>query len=245
MRHLDDDTLTLVALGEIEPAALDAEHLRSCEQCGEELASLTAVVAVGRAAEPLEAPAPHVWDRIAEEIASTTTGPQGVAAHPSAPARRRPPGSTRPAGRRERSRGRWARAAWTVAGVAAGIAGTLVVTNLPGPQEQPAPVAQAELEPLPGWEEAGAARVEEVEGRLLLHVEVSGDVADGFREVWLLDEDVEQLVSVGLLVGNEGVFDLPEGLDLEELVIVDVSREPYDGDPTHSGDSIVRGRLTT
>ncbi|MDD9207375.1 hypothetical protein PU560_12990 [Georgenia sp. 10Sc9-8] len=30
---------------------------------------------------------------------------------------------------------------------------------------------------------------------------------------------------------------------IAEFVVVDVSREPYDGAPAHSGDSIVRGEL--
>ncbi|WP_454085091.1 hypothetical protein [Georgenia sp. Marseille-Q6866] len=104
MRHVEDDTLTLVALGEVEPDAATAEHLATCEQCREELAALTAVVSAGRAAEPLVAPAPHVWDRIAQEIASTTAdpAPPSAATAPAAaattPARRGPGGSTRPPG---------------------------------------------------------------------------------------------------------------------------------------------------
>jgi hypothetical protein len=39
------------------------------------------------------------------------------------------------------------------------------------------------------------------------------------------------------------VFVLPENLDVGEFPVVDVSNEPIDGDPTHSGDSIVRGVL--
>lgn len=31
----------------------------------------------------------------------------------------------------------------------------------------------------------------------------------------------------------------------DELVAVDVSHEPFDGDPAHSGDSIVRDRLSS
>ncbi|WP_413451982.1 anti-sigma factor [Georgenia phoenicis] len=243
MRHVDDDTLSLVALGEQEPDTSAAAHLRECAQCREELASLTAVVAAGRAGGPLEAPPAHVWDRIAQEIGSTTAD-AAPAAVPSASASRRRAGSTRPAGRRERPRGRLARGAWLAAGVAAGVVGTLVVTNLPEDDSVPV-VAQAALDPLPGWEETGSARVEEADGRLVLHVEVTGEVTEGLREVWLLDEDVQQLVSVGLLAGSEGTFDLPEAIDLEELVLVDISREPLDGDPAHSGDSIVRGRLTT
>lgn len=37
---------------------------------------------------------------------------------------------------------------------------------------------------------------------------------------------------------------LPDGLDVGELPVVDISIEPYDGDLSHSGDSDVRGTLT-
>ncbi|WP_324649402.1 anti-sigma factor [Georgenia sp. H159] len=249
MRHLDDETLTLVALGEQQPQDAAAEHLRTCEQCSAELAGLAAVVTAGRAGGRLEAPPAHVWDRIAAEIAAED-GPADaprVSAGGRRAGDRRPGPSTRPAGRRDGGRRRSAlsRAAWLAAGLAAGVAGTLVVTQLPDGPTGPATVAEADLEPLPGWSETGAARVEEAGDRRLLHVEVTGEVSDGIREVWLLDEAAQQLVSVGLLVGTEGTFDLPEAIDLEELVLVDISREPLDGDPAHSGDSIVRGRLTT
>ena len=63
------------------------------------------------------------------------------------------------------------------------------------------------------------------------------------REVWLLTEAVDGLISLGLLNGTEGEFIVPDSVDLERFSIVDVSQEPLDGDPTHSGDSIVRGPL--
>ena len=34
-----------------------------------------------------------------------------------------------------------------------------------------------------------------------------------------------------------------DSVDLARFSVVDVSAEPLDGDPTHSGDSIVRGAL--
>ena len=65
----------------------------------------------------------------------------------------------------------------------------------------------------------------------------------GFREVWLLTPDVKGLVSVGTLAGPSGRFALPAGLDLAEFSVVDVSEEQFDGNPAHSGNSIVRGAL--
>jgi hypothetical protein len=37
---------------------------------------------------------------------------------------------------------------------------------------------------------------------------------------------------------------VPDGVDTAEFPVVDVSAEADDGDPAHSGDSIVRGTLT-
>ena len=39
--------------------------------------------------------------------------------------------------------------------------------------------------------------------------------------------------------------ELPADLDLAEFPLVDVSVEPLDGNPTHSGDSVARGELTS
>ena len=58
----------------------------------------------------------------------------------------------------------------------------------------------------------------------------------------MIDPEVSQLVSLGPL-REDGLYDLPAGLDPEAFPIVDVSVEPIDGDPTHSGDSLLRGQL--
>ena len=55
--------------------------------------------------------------------------------------------------------------------------------------------------------------------------------------------EVQRLVSLGP-VRADGTYDLPAGLDPAAFPIVDVSGERIDGDPTHSGDSVLRGQLT-
>jgi hypothetical protein len=65
---------------------------------------------------------------------------------------------------------------------------------------------------------------------------------DGYYEVWLTDEDIEDMVSLGPLRGD-GIYRIPEGVDFHEFPVVDVSIEPDDGDATHSGSSVLRGTL--
>ncbi|HPG74699.1 MAG TPA: anti-sigma factor, partial [Rhodoglobus sp.] len=65
----------------------------------------------------------------------------------------------------------------------------------------------------------------------------------GFREVWLISSDTSQLVSLGVVRGDTGRFTIPDGLDLTRYDLVDISEEPIDGNPEHSGDSILRGQL--
>lgn len=143
---------------------------------------------------------------------------------------------------RRRRRGAWLAAA--AAGlVVGGVAGGLAVSAALRPDSETV-VAEVRLEALPGWSASGDAQVEEdAEGRRTLVVRVTDADADGFREVWLLDAGATRLVSLGLLDGDEGRFALPADLDLAEFPVVDVSAEPFDGDPAHSGDSIVRGEL--
>jgi hypothetical protein len=73
-----------------------------------------------------------------------------------------------------------------------------------------------------------------------LDADVAGDVV---REVWLLTPEVDGLISLGYLTGASGEFIVPDSVDLDRFSVVDISAEPLDGDPTHSGDSIVRGAL--
>jgi anti-sigma-K factor RskA len=63
-----------------------------------------------------------------------------------------------------------------------------------------------------------------------------------FLELWLIDADVKGMVSLGVVNGS-GEYQLPDGLQVSDYPIVDLSTEPYDGKPTHSGASLLRGKL--
>ena len=138
--------------------------------------------------------------------------------------------------------GRWIAAAAAV-GLVVGGGATWWIANQP---DAVTVIATAALEPLPGWDASGSAVVETLSDGsrvLVVDLEQSESSEDGFREVWLLKPDVSGLVSLGTLAGSSGRFDLPAGLDLDQFSVVDVSEELFDGDPAHSGDSIVRGPL--
>ncbi|MFC8193520.1 anti-sigma factor [Cellulomonas sp. NPDC057328] len=253
---MDDDVLSLLALGEDAGSDAERAHVAACARCTDELAQLRELVGVARAAQadgPLVAPAPHVWERVAAELgldatpvatvptddagAPRTVAPGGgtVAAGPAPDAELAPVVPLRPR--------RWA---W-VAGAAA--AGVLVggVGAWWTATREPATtvVARATLDALPGWQAQGTAELETApDGSRVLVVDVADGATDaGYREVWLLRPDVSGLVSLGPLTGTSGRFALPDDLDVGEFPVVDVSSEPLDGDPAHSGDSIVRGTL--
>lgn len=82
------------------------------------------------------------------------------------------------------------------------------------------------------------------EGEYRLDIDLSAvpDSGDGVLELWIIDENVESMFSLGAIDGD-GRFELPPGVDPADFPIVDISVEPLDGDPTHSGQSVLRGVL--
>lgn len=90
----------------------------------------------------------------------------------------------------------------------------------------------------------GRAELIDDGGTLILDLQLDGLPATdaAVYEVWLLASDGSGLQSLGLTTGS-GRFVVPEGIDVATFDVVDVSREPVDGDPGHSGDSLVRGTL--
>ncbi|WP_129338977.1 anti-sigma factor [Cellulomonas endophytica] len=264
-RHVDPETLALLALGEGDGAV--RAHVDACPGCTAELAQLGAAVAVGRATVgdgALVAPPAQVWNRISAELGlapartaaphaaqdallravratppdAATAGPLPDGSAPDEPAT----ADVVPLGRARRRRTPLVAA---LVGVAAVGAGAVVVANLPDRTAEP--VATAVLDAFPDWPDAtGTATLARDDRARRLTVQVSAEPAGGdFREVWLIASDGSGLVSLGVLEGDRGTFTVPDGLDLSVYDLVDVSDEPVDGDPAHSGDSIVRGPLTT
>ncbi|MFC5930839.1 anti-sigma factor [Cryobacterium melibiosiphilum] len=136
-------------------------------------------------------------------------------------------------------------AAAAAVGLAVGLSASLW---WPAPREQL--LAQGTLDPLPGWTASGEASVarsadgpREVTVTLSVGAPSATPGDEPLREVWLLTPDASGLVSLGLLTGDTGRFVVPDAVDLAEFSVVDVSAEASDGDPAHSGDSIVRGEL--
>jgi hypothetical protein len=267
MKHVDDETLAMLAVSDQVATDDVAEHLASCDRCRDEVAALQRVAAVTRASEDvtLAAPPEHVWERIAAEIARTPQQAAASATDPGRAAERASegaPGGTRSGAqhqavaRRPRSRPRRRRAlAIAIAGVGVlavvlgiGVASG-IVPGLPRGDTETV-LANTELAALPGWSgTTGRAELErDQDGRVTLLVDLHGERGRSgtgpLREVWMMRSDLGGLVSVGYLDGDQGRFTVPDGVDTAEFPVVDVSAEADDGDPAHSGDSIVRGTLT-
>lgn len=138
-------------------------------------------------------------------------------------------------------------ASFLVLGLVAGVAGTLLLR--PVEPTAPAPertaIAATRLDPLPTAPSAsGQAQVVQVADGRRLDIDVARlGAAEGFYQVWLIDPTVKKMVPVGVLRGDHGEFALPSGVKLQDYPIVDVSVEPLDGNPTHSGKSVLRGTI--
>jgi hypothetical protein len=182
-------------------------------------------------------PPPRVWDAIADRAG--VAGPAGAAG--TEPKVTRLEDREAPAARPDRGRRLLAMAAAVVLLAAAATGVILVLDTSEDPSTT---VASVELEPLTDVEPAEARLVEQ-DRRLHLDLPLFDDdlpPIPGYYEVWLLDEAVEGMISLGPLRAD-GVYDLPPNVDHRAYPTVDISREPDDGDPTHSGDSILRGTL--
>ena len=235
MTHVDPDRLALVALGEESLDAPESAHVAACPDCAADLEDLAHTAAVGRASidGTLETPSPQVWHRITDEL--------GMAA-PASIVQVAPPPTLRVRDAAPRRPWVWVLAAAAAVALVVGV-GVGVTTWLRPSVTQ---LAAATLDALPDHAGAvGSAAVDErPDGSRVLTLSLDADASTpGYREVWLMTPDASGLISLGLLAGDRGDFAIPSSVDLAQYQLVDVSAEPSDGNPAHSGDSIVRGQL--
>lgn len=218
----------------------------------DEVESLRRVVALAAELDDEDrrptAPPASLWAGIAAAVADTGpdpadhAGPVPPTAGGAVPTVSAVPGVADLAAHRAR-RGRtlpWVLgAAAAVVAVVAGVVGV----GLVGGGDDTTVVASADLDVLEDGVAPGSARLVDADGQLVLELDAELGPVDGFHEVWLLTPEVDGLVSLGPL-RDDGRYELPAGVDPERYSVVDVSVEPLDGDPTHSGRSVLRGPLS-
>lgn len=125
--------------------------------------------------------------------------------------------------------------------------GVAVGTLLERPAEEGvAPDEAIALEPLPGapGEAGGEARVSYGEdGRAELRLSgLPPNRGSDFYELWLLNgpDDLVSLGSFKVSRSGEARLKVPVPAEPGRYGFLDISREPGDGDPSHSGDSVLR-----
>ena len=116
-------------------------------------------------------------------------------------------------------------------------------------------ISAAELAHDTGFDPLGSdasARAELVEKDGFLSIRLTDlalpDVEGDELELWLIEADDSgtpvDVAPVSVVdAASSGTYRLPADLDPATHAIVDISIEPRDGDPTHSGRSILRGTL--
>ena len=240
MHHVNPDVLALLALGEHVGTPSQLVHLDACGPCAAELNNLSRTAMVARstlAAGEFTEPPSRVWTRISAELAL-----DGAAVGYSAPSDIAAPAASIAPRTRRRALAPLAAAAALL--LIVGAVGATWLALRPTPLTV---LASATLTAFPSWTgSSGEALLEKTAtGARVVQISLSApDDDEGFREVWLITSDATEIVSLGVLDGGTGTFTVPDGLDLSRYDQVDISSEKFDGDPNHSGDSILRGLLS-
>jgi len=235
MSHVDPEQLAGLALDPDDAPVDVREHAATCPECAGLVAAFTGVRRRA-GAEELVAPPAALRAQVLAEVRSG--GSEAV-----------------PEPVRSESTPRRGVPLW-LAGVAAALAllagvgiGRLAADPAESPEavEQPSGtvVAATPLTALDSDAERGEASAVQTDDTFTIRVNASelGD-EPGVHEVWLINVDGKRMISIGLLApGDKGEFAVPMDLIDEGYRIVDISAEPDDGDPTHSGVSIARGEL--
>ena len=236
MSHVDPEQLAGLALDPTDAPAEVREHAETCPECAGLVAAFADVRS--RAGEDaLVAPPAELRARVLDQARAGHAAPTAPTVAAGTARRRGVP-------------------LW-LAGVAAGLAllagiglGRLGADDtpeaVPPPADDSTVVAATALTALDSDADRGEATVVQSDDTFTIRVSASelGD-EPGVHEVWLINVDGKRMISIGLLAsGDDGEFAVPVDLIDEGYRIVDISVEPDDGDPTHSGVSLARGELT-
>lgn len=262
MKHLDDEQLAAVALGDDIGDDIH-RHIRDCDECRANVEEMAAVLSLIRASgtDELLSPPDHIWDSVVATLdedqafddAKRSTDRESVRGPARVASPRSQSGRTSEADSRAvpRSSPRWRQrfavgslAAAFAVGVMAGVGGTRVFDA--NEDRRPEIVLRATLDTLDSNQALGTAELVRDNGAVALTLDVDPQAAgDGYLEVWLINRDLKRMVSVGVLPDGSrtGTYRVSEQLIGHGYVIVDISREAFDAQPQHSGDSVVRGTL--
>ena len=244
MTHLDPDRLADRALGTDDPlTAAEQSHLAGCAECRDELAELSRIAELGRNPERVAhqlVPTEAMWQSIQVQLATETPATTEAAAEPAPSS----PTVTELPRRTARPRSWLLVAAAAVVGLIIGAGVTTVAVR-----DRVEVTSSTALEALPGQTGQGTAELVNDRGRPELRVQIDAPpTPDRYREVWLINTDGQRMYTLGVLPDDgRASYPLPPELagQLQNFPIVDVSIEPYDGNPAHSRQSQVRGILPT
>ena len=232
MAHADIEELAGLALDATDGTDSVRAHVSSCPECSALLVSLGETRRAA-GAEDLVAPPAQLRERVLHEAFGSQSLPAPV---------------TLASRQRRRALPLWAAGLAATAALVAGLAlGRLTGdgTETPIAADPATVVAATDLTALDSDAPRGSASAVRTDDEVKLRVRAARLGSEpGLREVWLINVDGTRMVSLGLLAaGDKGEFVVPAGLIDEGYRIVDISVEPDDGDPAHSGVSIARGEL--
>jgi hypothetical protein len=238
MNHADPDQLAGLALDPADVPDDVRDHAATCPECAGLVAAFTGVRR-RTGADALVAPPARIRSQVLAEVrAGDLPEPVSLPVHDEQQSRRGIP--------------LWLAAVAAALALLAGVGlgrwgadGTQAPEAVPPPADTGTVVAAATLTALDSDADRGSASAVQSDDTFTIRVSTTelGD-EPGVREVWLINVDGVRMVSIGLLAaGDDGEFAVPMELIDEGYRIVDISVEPDDGDPTHSGVSLARGEL--
>lgn len=249
--HPDEEVLTALVLGE-EPDPAIRAHVDHCDRCTDLVRRTMKVVAAAGsltdAPVQLEAPPAHLWNSVLEAVSSpsvTESDPQETP--PRATSVEVAPGVNGPRGRPGRApRARVGALVGFAVGVAATVA-TFVLVDRSEPASPvvaaPATVAQGQLDPIGQSGTKGSIELLSREGARSVNVrlDLPPPTGDEFVQVWMVDPETNDMISVGIMNTWDGTFEIPDGVNVGAYDLIDLSLEEFDGDPLHSQVSLAQG----